>query len=67
MEKMQAAIRARDVKLQGDINPNLADFGEATEARQYSGRAVEPDWTPPIQIKTDDKPKQGRCPFGFDA
>ncbi len=49
--KMQAAIRSRDVQLQGSVNPNLADFGEASEARQYSGREVEDDW---------------KCPFDFE-
>ena len=49
-EKMQAATRTRDIELQGSVNPNLADFGEASEARQYSGREVESDW---------------RCPFDF--
>ena len=37
--KLQQAIRARDVALQGQINPVLASFGDASEARQYSGRA----------------------------
>jgi FPC/CPF motif-containing protein YcgG len=37
--RLQAAIRARDVALQGEINPVLARFGEASEAHQYSGRA----------------------------
>jgi FPC/CPF motif-containing protein YcgG len=36
-QKMQRAIRERDVALQGDINPTLADFGNGSEARQYSG------------------------------
>lgn len=49
-EKMQAATRARDIQLQGSVNPNLANFGEVSEARQYSGREVEADW---------------RCPFDF--
>lgn len=49
--KMQAATRSRDVELQGSVNPNLADFGEASEARQYSGREVEDGW---------------RCPFDFN-
>lgn len=49
-EMMQAATRSRDIELQGSVNPNLADFGEASEARQYSGREVEDDW---------------RCPFDF--
>ena len=47
-ERLRAMVRERDVALQGTTNPNLADFGEASEARQYSGRAVEPEW---------------RCPF----
>ena len=38
-QKLQVAIRERDVALQGDINPVLARFGEASEALQYSGRA----------------------------
>jgi len=37
-EKLQGAIRKRDIALQGDINPLLARFGEGSEARQYSGR-----------------------------
>ena len=47
-ERLRARVRERDVALQGTLNPNLADFGDRSEARQYSGRAVEPDW---------------RCPF----
>jgi FPC/CPF motif-containing protein YcgG len=38
-EKLQTAIRERDVALQGNINPVLARFGEASEALQYSGRS----------------------------
>jgi hypothetical protein len=47
-ERLRTMVRERDVALQGTSNPNLADFGEASEARQYSGRATEPEW---------------RCPF----
>lgn len=36
--KLQTAIRQRDVELQGHINPVLAQFGEASEAQQYSGK-----------------------------
>ena len=50
--KMQAATRERDVALQGSINPNLADYGAASEARQYSGRAVHADWTCPFRPRT---------------
>lgn len=45
---MQDAIRKRDVALQGSINPVLARFGESSEARQYSGRAVEAGWKCPF-------------------
>lgn len=46
--RMQAVIRARERALQGDINPALTDFGDASEARQYSGRPTEPGWRPPF-------------------
>ena len=45
--RMRDVIRRRDQKLQGTINPMVGDFGRASEARQYSGRRVEPDWQPP--------------------
>lgn len=50
--KMQAATRARDIALQGSINPNLADFGAAAETRQYSGRATGPDWACPFRVRS---------------
>jgi len=57
-KRMQQTIRAREMALQGSINPMLNDFGERSEARQYSGRAVEEDWIAPF-------PKlSGKCPFG---
>ena len=46
---LRARIRTRDVALQGSINANLADFGRHSEARQYSGREVEPDWKCPFR------------------
>jgi FPC/CPF motif-containing protein YcgG len=45
---LRAAVREREIALQGTLNPNLADFGEQSEARQYSGRALGAEW---------------RCPF----
>lgn len=48
--KMQLATRNRDRALQGSVNPNLADFGAAPEARQYSGREVETDWQCPYDF-----------------
>ena len=60
-KRIQQTIRERDVQLQGSINPMLSDFGEVTEARQYSGRAVEDDWHAPFEpVKT---PAAGKCPF----
>ena len=47
-EKMQRSIRSRDVALQGNANPVLKSFGEASEARQYSGRSVNNDWQCPF-------------------
>jgi len=34
---MKSTIRARDLALQGSLNPNLADYGTDSEAKQYSG------------------------------
>jgi FPC/CPF motif-containing protein YcgG len=50
-EPLKEAIRARDLALQGELNPNLADFGESSEARQYSGRKVEDEWQCPFHRK----------------
>lgn len=47
-EKMRKAIIARDVQLAGSPNPMLARHGEASEARQYSGRAVDDGWKCPF-------------------
>lgn len=46
-EKMQTTIRRRDQHIQNNINPNLADFGEESEACQYSGKpGVTPNECP---------------------
>lgn len=49
--KMQEATRERDRQLQGSINPMLADHGEVSEARQYSGRAVGRAWRCPFHAR----------------
>jgi uncharacterized protein len=56
-KRMQETIRSRDLALQGSINPMLSDFGEQSEARQYSGRAVEEEWQAPF------KAIERKCPF----
>jgi FPC/CPF motif-containing protein YcgG len=61
--KMQQTIRRRDIALQGSTNPMLSDFGEQSEARQYSGRAVDAGWSPPFKVSGDASPKSGGCPF----
>jgi FPC/CPF motif-containing protein YcgG len=48
-ERMREKILERDVALAGSINPMLARHGEASEARQYSGRAVDAAWQCPFR------------------
>jgi FPC/CPF motif-containing protein YcgG len=48
-ERMREAIISRDVALAGSPNPMLARHGEASEAAQYSGRAVPDGWTCPFR------------------
>jgi FPC/CPF motif-containing protein YcgG len=47
--RFQRVIRAGERSLQGDVNPMLADFGDRSEAAQYSGRQVEPGWRCPFR------------------
>lgn len=51
-ETLRSAILARDVKLSGAPNPMLARHGEASEARQYSGRAVSGSWVCPFKERS---------------
>ncbi|HET7234236.1 MAG TPA: guanitoxin biosynthesis heme-dependent pre-guanitoxin N-hydroxylase GntA [Longimicrobium sp.] len=46
--RLRETIRARELALQGSLNPNLAEFGEESEARQYSGRATGGEWACPF-------------------
>ena len=55
-EMMKNMIRARDMAFQGSMNPVLEDFGENSEARQYSGRAVEDNWRCPFRRVDADHP-----------
>lgn len=47
-EGLRTKIIARDIALAGEANPMLARHGEISEARQYSGRVVEPEWLCPF-------------------
>lgn len=46
--KVRDKIRERDINLQGAINPMLEDFGNSSEAKQYSGKATGKDWVCPF-------------------
>ena len=51
-ENMREKIMVRDEALAGSRNPMLQRHGEASEARQYSGRVVDEAW---------------RCPFHYSG
>lgn len=46
---MKNAIRKNELEFQGSINPMLSDFGEDSEAKQYSGRRVKESWKCPFK------------------
>lgn len=54
-ERMRTKILERDEVLAGSLNPMLARHGEASEARQYSGRRVDDDWKCPFSDKRATK------------
>lgn len=47
-EPLRSKIIERDVAVAGSVNPMLSRHGETSEARQYSGRAVDEDWAAPF-------------------
>ena len=49
LESFKRTVRARDVVLQGSVNPTLL-HGSGSQARQYSGRAVEAEWRCPLEV-----------------
>ncbi len=55
-EGLRQSIIARDVALAGSPNPMLSRFGETSEARQYSGRAVDATWACPFHAKPRTPP-----------
>ncbi len=54
-EKLRGAILERDEALQGSLNPMLTRHGEMSEARQYSGRAVQDGWRCPLERPVPDQ------------
>jgi FPC/CPF motif-containing protein YcgG len=57
-ESLRDNILERDMAIAGTPNPMLARHGEISEARQYSGRAVETGWRCPFSssppVRHDD-------------
>ena len=50
-EGMREKIMKRDEAIAGDRNPMLQRHGDASEARQYSGRIVEDGWSCPFHYR----------------
>jgi FPC/CPF motif-containing protein YcgG len=48
---MKEAVRKRDIKLSGSVNPMLTDFGEVSEVFQYSGLRYDSNWKCPFAAK----------------
>jgi FPC/CPF motif-containing protein YcgG len=57
--RFRDVIRESEATLQGGINPMLAEFGERSEASQYSGRRVEPGWKCPFHAATTPEHPDG--------
>lgn len=51
-DRLRETILDRDLALNGSSNPMLSRFGEASEARQYSGRVVDEGWRCPFSGRT---------------
>lgn len=49
-ESMKTVVRKRDIAYSGSVNPMLEDFGNSSEAAQYSGRQYDSDWQCPLKI-----------------
>ncbi len=59
--RLRDTILQRDLVLNGSANPMLARFGENSEARQYSGRAVDADWRCPFSGRGSSSAGVDRC------
>jgi FPC/CPF motif-containing protein YcgG len=46
---LKQRIRQREIALDGSVNANLSDYGKASDAQQYSGRATAAGWTCPFR------------------
>jgi FPC/CPF motif-containing protein YcgG len=57
--QMRDKIRQRDEQLQGSTNPMVSDYGSQSEAAQYSGRRVGPDWEAPFHAGRHGRSQTG--------
>lgn len=57
-DRLAEKIRKQDVKLQGDINPNLTEYGELSEARRYSGRPKPTGWKCPFAARETGRERE---------
>lgn len=53
-ESMRSQIRKNDKVFCGQVNTTLADHGDGSEARQYSGRAISNNWQCPFTQRSDN-------------
>jgi uncharacterized protein len=56
-DRFRHVIRDAERRLQGNVNPMLADYGERSEAVQYSGRHVSSGWRCPFAARLPKPPK----------
>ncbi|MEU8877301.1 guanitoxin biosynthesis heme-dependent pre-guanitoxin N-hydroxylase GntA [Streptomyces javensis] len=54
-DRLAEKIRKQDIQLQGDINPNLLEYEELSEARRYSGRPKPADWQCPFAAREEER------------
>lgn len=59
-DRLRDSIVARDEAFAGSPNPMLAQHGEQSAARQFSGRAVPDDWACPFQRRSEPAAWDGR-------
>jgi uncharacterized protein len=52
-DPLRDTIMKRDEQLAGSMNPMLAQHGQASAARQYSGRQVEDNWVCPFSRRSE--------------
>lgn len=63
-DRLADKIRKQDIKLQGDINPNLEEYEQLPETRRYSGTPKPADWQCPFSARTAPAPAEvAEAPF----